>query len=295
MTETTCSSCRAPVSDGRCANPFCVTNNQPPATAPGVTATVAARRRDPTFVPAPAEEHYLGQRLRYGPVDAELSGTVSLGMVLHVMGRWFVVWLMLQGLAFSLGIMFIADGGFTTLFALSWLGWLASCAFLLVPMRLPVSEWHWVVDGRAAAAPSAYAAIAAVLAERQTPADVEHRRLMIALGSRSRSRNYLRLRDGRFTAYVSTFGYGADLFVGWTMWWESLPIIVFFEYLRSMAAAVVARGTFFHQVLRGDRAKAFRDVVHAATREGVDAAYAGTGPERAFRDDVATDKVPSWV
>ena len=39
-------------------------------------------------------------------------------------------------------------------------------------------------------------------------------------------RNYLRLRQRPFSAYVSVFPIGRDLFIGWTIWWELKPLVM---------------------------------------------------------------------
>lgn len=247
------------------------------------------------FAPAPAQEFYLGSRLRFGPVDTTLAGTSEASILLYVMVRAFTFWIAFNAIAFALALLtwpLFRFGGLTLFMPLATL---ASFVAFAIPVRIPISEWHWIVDGRARCAPTAYAAVGDVLARRATPVHAEMRRIVTDVSAKS-GRNYLRLREGRFTAYVSAFAYGEDLYVGWTMWWESYPPVIVWDVMRSTVAAAMFRGSFFHRTVAADRAKAFRDVVHAATREGVDAAHEDRPPAATtFGQNVYVDKVPSWV
>lgn len=290
----TCAVCRQALTGGRCTDPYCTAARVSPAEVVDLESRAPQPNQPSGFAPAPAQEFYLGSRLRFGPVDASLSGTVTLRMVLHLLVRAFLFWL---GCVAVAGILSLFTYVFTRQNLAGFfvpLAYLAAFAVFLIPIRIPVSEWHWVVDGRAGSARSAYLAILAVVEGRNAPFKTERRRIVTDVDAKS-GREYLCLREGRFTAYVSAFAYGDDLFVGWTMWWEAFPPVFIWEFLRQSAAAMIFRGTFFHRTFAADRAKAFRDVVHAATREGVDAAHTGRPVEPTFGMRVTDDKVPSWV
>lgn len=246
--------------------------------------------------PGLADEVYLGSRLRYGPVDTSVAGLVDSALIRSLLVRAVMFWAvcMLGALVASvfLGVLIGDVGhGFSLMFMLANL---ASWLIFVIPIRLPVSEWHWVIEGRAEASRTAYAQILAAFRDRKPPASIELRRAVRTVDKHGR--DYLRARQGRLSAHISAFAYGRDLYVGWTLWWGAMPPVIVWDYLRQLAASLVASGATYVNVMRADEAKAFREVVHAATRQGVDAAFRNDQVQLpTFGSSIPVDRIPSWL
>jgi hypothetical protein len=140
--------------------------------------------------------------------------------------------------------------------------------FLKIPIQL--SEWKITVDGKAGAAPTVFSHIAAVLYERGTPiAPLRAQRFQVPPGG---ARDYLELQSYIFYGYVACFGYGQDLYIGWTFWSKLSPIRYVFMFIGRLWQSLFNRGSDLHVSLRYDSARALRETIHSATREGVDVA-----------------------
>lgn len=140
--------------------------------------------------------------------------------------------------------------------------------FLKIPIQL--SEWKITVEGKAGAAPTVFSHIAAVLYERGTPiAPLRAQRFRVPAGG---ARDYLELNSYIFYGYVACFGYGQDLYIGWTFWSKLSPIRYVFMFLGRLWQSLFNRGSDLHVALRYDSARALRETIHSATREGVDVA-----------------------
>ena len=86
------------------------------------------------------------------------------------------------------------------------------------------------------------------------------------------TRDYLEVKDGIFSGYVSCFAYGNDLYVGWTFWLYLSPFRWLLVWIRSLYATFTLRGSDLYATLRYDTARAMREALHAACREGIDVA-----------------------
>jgi len=140
--------------------------------------------------------------------------------------------------------------------------------FLKIPIQL--SEWKISVDTKAAAVPMVFDHIAWVLRGRAVPLDsLQVRRLRLPGDG---ERDYLELRRGIFTGYVACFPFGQDLYVGWTFWITLSP----FRYVCMIVARIwqslFNRGSDLYTSFRYDSARAMRETMHSAAREGVDVA-----------------------
>lgn len=150
-----------------------------------------------------------------------------------------------------------------------WIG--AFVVYLLTRIPVSLSEWKMLIDGRGEQAQEVFGHVAHVLRRRQVPVD--------SIGVRQLSqpghprRDYLQVRHGILTGYVTCFPYGTDLYIGWTLWWRFSPL----HYALMMAGRrwqiLTGRGTELHLLYRYDVAKAMRESMHAATGEAVDAAH----------------------
>ena len=140
--------------------------------------------------------------------------------------------------------------------------------FLKIPIQL--SEWKLTVDGKAGAAPSVFSHVAAVMYKRQTPiAPMRvHRFRLPATGTR----DYLEMHSHIFYGYVACFPYGQDLYIGWTFWSKLFPIRFVFMFIARIWQSLFNHGNDLNVSLRYDSARALREVIHSATRQGVDVA-----------------------
>ena len=89
---------------------------------------------------------------------------------------------------------------------------------------------------------------------------------------RSAPRDYLELNSGIFYGYVACFGYGQDLYIGWTYWSKLSPIRYVFIFFARLWQSLFNRGSDLYVSLRFDSARALRKTMHRATRQGVDVA-----------------------
>ena len=140
--------------------------------------------------------------------------------------------------------------------------------FLKIPIQL--SEWKISLDNKAAAVPMVFDHIAWVLRGRAVPLDsLQVRRLNLPGEGR---RDYLELRHGIFTGYVACFAYGQDLYVGWTFWITLSPFRYVIMIVTRIWHSLFNRGSDLYTSFRYDSARAMRETMHSAAREGVDVA-----------------------
>jgi hypothetical protein len=221
---------------------------------------------------------YLGMRLQYQAIPEPTFDPI--GNVRFLFQMWVrsilysVVYVFgaFVGLIICGVIALIALPAGLTLFVIAavvvWLV-LAICFwFLKIPIQL--SEWKISLDNKAAAVPMVFDHIAWVLRGRAVPLDsLQVRRLNLPGEGR---RDYLELRRGIFTGYVACFAYGQDLYVGWTFWITLSP----FRYVTMITARIwhslFNRGSDLYTSFRYDSARAMRETMHSAAREGVDVA-----------------------
>ena len=89
------------------------------------------------------------------------------------------------------------------------------------------------------------------------------------------------VQDGIFRGYLA-FPYGRDLYVGWTYWWRISAVHWLWIALTRIFQHLTLRGSQLYAIHRYDGAKALREAIHGAAREGLDAAsgsvaFQGTG------------------
>ncbi len=249
----------------------------------------AAGRRDPVLDAVPAGQagqdvSYRGLRLAYDKVPEDPFDPIGNPRLLRQFGRHALLYLLVYSSAAVLfGIVLLIAGtgiGYRAAITLWWIGaasvgFLFLCLFWLIPVPAQLSEWKFLVDGQASIAPVAFDHIAWALERRETPLDeVKIRRLKLAGGE---SRDYLEVRRGLFSGLVSCFAYGQDLYLGWTFWLRISPLRCALMMLARLWQTLQRRGNDLYVSLRYDYARAMREAVHSATREGVEVA---TGQER---------------
>jgi hypothetical protein len=235
-----------------------------------------------------AEDIYLGQRLAYRESSAE--GDIAFGRhqgVLPLLVRtWLIatfLWLIVSAFL-SLGGVFersAEPSGFSTVSeSETVLRWDILCALWLlcfvvagmVRERQWASQWQYVLDDQAPAAEAAYGCIVETIQRRQLPVATSHRAIRSDLGGDTRW--YLVLRFREYSAYVGVFSFGTSLYMSWSMWREEWTLGVFWRCF----IETVSGSSHVQQIIRADPARAMRDAVHNAVREGLEAATTGQGP-----------------
>jgi len=252
----------------------------PPASAniPSPIPSPLVPQAGPAVGQAGPNATYMGLRLQYQPTPEPTFDPIGNWRFIVQMAVRYVLYGLVYFLGACVGIvvcgiialispfagigLFLVVGGLISL-ALTLCFW-----FLKIPIQL--SEWKISVDNKAAAAPTVFDHVAWVLRGRAVPLDsMQVRRLRLPGDG---VRDYLELRRGIFTGYVACFGYGQDLYVGWTFWVTLSP----FRYVCMIIARVwhtlTGKGNDLYTSLRYDSARAMRETMHSATREGVDVA-----------------------
>jgi hypothetical protein len=151
------------------------------------------------------------------------------------------------------------------------------CLYWLLPVPALLSEWKFWVDDKGAAAPVTFEHIAWAVGRRETPLDlIQVRHLNLAGGQ---GRDYLELRRGLFTGFISCFAYGQDLYVGWTFFLRISPLRYLLMALARVWQTLKRQGTDLYVTLRYDYARAMREAMHSVAREGVDVAVGQLRPQ----------------
>jgi hypothetical protein len=143
--------------------------------------------------------------------------------------------------------------------------------FWLLKIPFQLSEWKFSVDGKGAAAPIVFGHISQVLRDRHIPLDSLQVRKLNLPGA-SGTRDYLELRSGLFYGYVGCFPYGQDLYVGWTFWVRISPLEYAWMSIKRTWESITNKGSDLYTSLRYDSARALRQSMHSAVREGIDVA-----------------------
>ena len=221
---------------------------------------------------------YIGQRLLYDKIpEPSFDPLINISLLVQFVIHWFVYWAAYFVCQIAVGIVFgilslVLGGAALTLWGIvgTLIAVAFACLFWLLPTPVLLSEWKCPVDGKAAAAQLTLEHISGALARRGTPLDVMQIRRLKLDGDENR--DYLEIRRGLFTGFISCFGYGQDLYVGWTFWMQISPARYLLMFLSRIWQTLMRRGTDLHVTLRYDYARAMREAMHSVTSDGVDVA-----------------------
>ena len=83
------------------------------------------------------------------------------------------------------------------------------------------------------------------------------------------ARDYLELRRGRFSGFISCFPHGRDLYVGWTFFLQMSPA--------RLILMSIGRGDI-RRTLRFESSRALVAAMHSATLTGIDSVVSAPGP-----------------
>jgi hypothetical protein len=245
---------------------------------------------------ATPNETYIGSRLLYeqtpeGSFDPLANNRWLFFMVRQAVFLWVIYWALadISGIFFAvIGISELSSeenngtvptsiigaipGAFkvylvlAALFAIAFL-----IAFLITPIPAILSEWKFLVDDKGAARPIVFDHVIYAFRRRNTPVDhIGIRRLSSIEGAGSR--DFLEVKRGVFTGFVSCFEEGNDLYVGWTFWLRMTPLRWVLLRLELMWRSVTFQANELYVTLRYETAKALRESIHSAAREGIDVA-----------------------
>ena len=226
---------------------------------------------------------YRTQTLKFTGMELSLDESISFMALLRL---WlyaatagalvFLVFFMLALLTMAGDSSGLDSSGFSGLFGVGTVlsGIVFWVVLFLVKIQEPVAEWKTLIEGKAAAAESSYAAIYHSLARRKIPVEVEARRIRSDLLDDSVN-NRLIIVERSYVAYVSVFAFGTSLYVGWTMWRDRRGFALVAQFIKDLIGAMLGRTGIINQMLRTERVRAMREAVHSAVREGVDAAVEG--------------------
>jgi hypothetical protein len=149
-------------------------------------------------------------------------------------------------------------------------------ALLLPELPEPIAEWKTLLEDKAAAATSAYAAIYGSLKQRRRiPVAVAAVRVRSDVLAREVVNNRLIIADRGYVVYVSVFEYGTSLYVGWMMWRNRRGYQLIGTFLKDLVGGFLGRTGVISQMLRTEKPRAMREAVHSAVREGVEVAVRG--------------------
>jgi hypothetical protein len=212
---------------------------------------------------------YLGRRLMYDVNPEPSFDPLGSPRYLTQMAlRYFLyVWVF----AFAAIIMLpLLLGGPLYPIALFIVGIVLICCYWFLKVPIKLSEWKFSVDGKGEAAPMVLDHIAWVLRQRGTP--LNSVTLVRLHPPADTAKDYLELRSTIFYGYIACFPYGTDLYLGWTFWVRVSPFWYLCMTVARLWQSLVNKGNDLYTSLRFDTARALRETMHSATREGTDVA-----------------------
>ncbi|MGW5445327.1 hypothetical protein [Streptomyces asiaticus] len=147
-------------------------------------------------------------------------------------------------------------------------------ALMIQRLDEPISEWKALVEDKANAATSAYAAIQGSLGRRQIPVQAVPARVRSDIG-REVVANRLVISRKPYVVYVTVFPFGTSLYLGWTMWRRRSGFSYLGTLLKDVVGGLLGVTGTVKQMLRTEGARAMREAVHSAAREGAETAIKG--------------------
>jgi uncharacterized protein YbjQ (UPF0145 family) len=229
---------------------------------------------------------YRMQTLRYRPVEIGLDEGVPLTTLVRLFVWAFVASFLVSVVFFVLFAIVYAfsdTGPFDTglpgsglLLAGSVLSFVTFWLVLLgARVDEPIAEWKTLIEDRFAAADSTYAAIYGTLRGRGIPVEAFAERVRSDVLGREVVNNRLVITERSYTVFVTVFPYGTSLYTGWTMWRRRRGVTILGHFLKDLVGGFAGRAGAVNQMLRTERVRAMREAVHAAVREGAEAAVQG--------------------
>jgi hypothetical protein len=143
-------------------------------------------------------------------------------------------------------------------------------AFWLIPVPALLAEWTQVMEESSDATQTAFGHINSAFQAYAAPVDSV--RLRTASRPGEGHREYLELRRGHFSGYISCFAHEHDLYVGWTFWLHMSPLRLLMMVIGRNLQDVTSRGDGIYRSLRFESTRALVAAMHGAALAGIDAA-----------------------
>ena len=152
--------------------------------------------------------------------------------------------------------------------------WLAALAlailFWIIPVPALLGQWTMLVESSADASTAAFEHIAMAFRDHDAPLDSLE--VPAVSPPRESARDYLELRRGRFSGYISCFPHGRDLYVGWTFFVRMSPARLMLLSIGRTVQHLTRRGGDIKRALWFESARALVAAMHSATLAGTRAA-----------------------
>jgi hypothetical protein len=216
---------------------------------------------------------YLDKTLRHHAIELGFTERVNWRTLAALFFRAFVVSLAVWIVLGFVLLFFLVAGAGAAAGAVYFLAMILSGAtfwlvFLTTRLPEPIAEWRVLLADRRDTADAVYSQIAGALRERRIPLYCEYLRIPTDFGSRDVS-NRLVLKDGVYDAYVSVFGYGTSLYLGWMMWRSRRGYQLLARFIADVVSGMLGQNSPEQQMMRTERPRAMREAVHAVCREGL--------------------------
>ena len=143
-------------------------------------------------------------------------------------------------------------------------------AFWLIPVPALLAEWTQVMEESSDATQTAFDHINSAFQADGAP--VDSLRVRTASRPGEGRREYLELRRGHFSGYISCFAHEHDLYVGWTFWLHMSPLRLLTMVIGRNLQDATSRGDGIYRSLRFESTRALVAAMHGAALAGIDAA-----------------------
>ena len=143
-------------------------------------------------------------------------------------------------------------------------------AFWLIPVPALLAEWTQVMEESSDATQTAFDHINSAFQAHDAP--VDSLRMRTASRPGEGRREYLELRRGHFSGYISCFAHEHDLYVGWTFWLHMSPLRLLMMVIGRNLRDMTSRGDGIYRSLRFESTRALVAAMHGAALAGIDAA-----------------------
>ncbi len=172
--------------------------------------------------------------------------------------------------------------------------------FWLIPVPALLAEWSQVMEQSSDATQTAFEHINSAFQAHGAPVDSLRARTVSRPGEGERE--YLELRRGHFSGYISCFAHGNDLYVGWTFWLHMSPLRLLMMVIGRNIQDVTSRGDGIYRSLRFESTRALVAAMHGAalgrdrrgqqgTRPGRPATWPGDRHRHELQGGLSTDEI----
>jgi hypothetical protein len=269
-------------------------------TGPGGRLTVPAQRRGQPGQPGQPNRQ-AGTSARV-PARTRLTGQANLdpaanGRFLLRVARQAAVFAGIYLLTETVALIVFLSLGFTGLGLHAALRlemeslWLAALAvailFWIIPVPALLGQWTMLVENSADASGAAFENIAAAFRDHDIPLDLLDVRAVSP--PHECTRDYLELRRGRFSGFISCFPHGRDLYVGWTFFLRMSPGRLMLWSIGRSVQHMTRRGGDIQRALWFESTRALVAAMHSAALAGVSAAV--SAPDSAAETADSADDV----